>query len=125
MTKDEYQNKYGLADDVAACVASWEQALPPMIARKQIKWFLGGLVSTATLNAEDSRGHGPASRIRVGREVIYRTEELLGWLAGRKGITLLTRALPSRGIARPAPGLPGWVAGQPHPFSRSAEDGHI
>lgn len=93
-----------------------------MIARKQIKWFLGGLVSPATLNAEDSRGHGPARGVRVGREIIYRTEDLLGWLADRKGITLLHRSLPSVGIERPGHEHRGWAAGMRHLSCRRAAD---
>lgn len=125
MTASDYQERYGIDPAVAECIASWEQALPPMIARKQIRWFLGGLVSPATLNAEDSRGRGPANSVRVGRDIVYHTVDLLVWLAQRKGIKILSRHLPKQGIARPGHESQGSAAETRHLFCRRVADGHI
>jgi predicted DNA-binding transcriptional regulator AlpA len=56
--------------------------LPPIIARDHVEKLLGGVISAKTLANLDSIGTGP-KRMRIGRKVAYRTEDLLDWLASR------------------------------------------
>ena len=59
--------------------------LPPLISRDHVETLLGGVISSKTLANLDSLGAGP-KRMRVGRKVVYRTEDLLEWLAQRTTI---------------------------------------
>ncbi len=61
-------------------------SLPPVIARKDVRRFLGGVVSPQTLSNADAAGVGPAVAYRVGRTVIYRTESLAKWVVERFGV---------------------------------------
>ena len=63
--------------------ASLYNSLPPCIARKKVKEFLGGAVSAKTLANWDSLGLGPKNSIKYGRTVIYETMSLLEWLDER------------------------------------------
>ena len=54
--------------------------LPPVIARKDVERFLGGIVTRKTLANADARGAGPDTAYAVGRNVVYRREALLAWL---------------------------------------------
>ena len=56
--------------------------LPPLIARDHIEKMLGGVISAKRLANLDSLGEGP-KRIRIGRKIAYRTEDLLDWLSAR------------------------------------------
>ena len=56
--------------------------LPPIISRDHIEKLLGGVISSKTLANLDSIGAGP-KRIRIGRKVAYKTEDLLEWLSSR------------------------------------------
>lgn len=54
--------------------------LPPMVARKSVEQFLGGVVSTKTLANADAKGEGPEVAYAVGRSIVYRREALVDWL---------------------------------------------
>ena len=56
--------------------------LPPLISRDHVGKILGGIISSKTLANADSLGEGP-KRMRIGRKVVYMTEDLLEWLASR------------------------------------------
>ena len=56
--------------------------LPPIIARAEVGKLLGGVISSKRLANLDSEGKGP-KRMRIGRKVAYKTEDLLDWLAAR------------------------------------------
>jgi len=56
--------------------------LPPFISRDHVEKLLGGIISSKTLANYDSEGTGP-KRMRMGRKVVYLTEDLLEWLASR------------------------------------------
>ncbi|MBF0205046.1 MAG: hypothetical protein HQK67_12255 [Desulfamplus sp.] len=58
--------------------------LPPVIARHQINFYLGGAISPKTLANADSKGQGPSGKFKIGRTVVYPTESLLKWLENRK-----------------------------------------
>lgn len=60
--------------------------LPPVIARKEVSRYLGGMVATQTLSNADSAGIGPEVAYRVGRVVTYRTESLARWIVDRFGV---------------------------------------
>jgi len=62
--------------------------LPPVIARKEVPRFLGGVVSSQTLSNADASGEGPEKAFRLGgKYVVYRTEALVHWLVSHYGIT--------------------------------------
>ena len=61
---------------------SLAEKLPPIISRDHIEKLLGGVVSAKRMANLDSLGHGPR-RLRIGRKVAYKTEDLLEWLEGR------------------------------------------
>ncbi len=54
--------------------------LPPVIARKKVAHYLGGVITPCALANADSRGRGPKGRFNVGRTVCYDTAQLLEWL---------------------------------------------
>jgi len=56
--------------------------LPPLISRDHVETLLGGVISCKTLANLDSLGEGP-KRMRMGRKVVYKTEDLLEWLETR------------------------------------------
>jgi hypothetical protein len=56
--------------------------LPPIIARDHVVKLLGGIISSKYLANLDSLGTGPP-RMRIGRKIAYRTEDLLEWLESR------------------------------------------
>jgi hypothetical protein len=61
------------------------EKLPPVIARSAVETFLGGVISQKHLANLDSLGQGPP-RFRVGRKVVYRTDDLLEWLSERSRV---------------------------------------
>jgi hypothetical protein len=58
------------------------KSLPPLIARDHVERLLGGVISAKRLANLDCLGVGP-KRIRIGRKVAYKTEDLLAWLEER------------------------------------------
>jgi len=68
-------------------VAMLTSALPPVIARKEVIRFLGGLVAPKTLANADDSGDGPDVAYKVGRSVAYRTDSLVAWVVGKFGVT--------------------------------------
>jgi len=54
-----------------------------LVARSQVKQFTGGLYSAGYLANLDSRGEGPAERVRIGQRVAYPVEALVQWLEAR------------------------------------------
>jgi predicted DNA-binding transcriptional regulator AlpA len=61
---------------------SLAEKLAPIISRDHIEEMLGGVVSAKHMANLDSLGEGP-KRLRIGRKVAYRTEDLLEWLEGQ------------------------------------------
>ncbi len=61
--------------------------LPPVIARKHVGLFLGGLVSTESMANYDARREGPKNAMNVGDSVAYYREELVDWLLTRWMVT--------------------------------------
>jgi len=61
--------------------------LPPVIARKHVGTFLGGLVSTESMANYDARREGPKNAMSVGDSVAYYREELVDWLLTRWTVT--------------------------------------
>jgi len=58
------------------------KTLPPVIPRKDIDRYLGGLVSKGYLANLDSQGKGPR-RFVAGRHVAYLRSDLVEWLSRR------------------------------------------
>lgn len=59
-----------------------EQALPPMVARNKIPFYLGGMISKGYMQNLDSEGKGP-KRIKIGKRCGYLREDLIEWLKSR------------------------------------------
>jgi hypothetical protein len=57
-------------------------SLPPIIARDHVEQLLGGVISSKYMANLDSLGSG-CKRMRIGRKIAYRTEDLLEWLESR------------------------------------------
>ena len=58
------------------------EKLPPIISRDHLEKLLGGIISAKRMANLDSLGQGP-KRLRIGRKVAYRTEDLIAWLEAR------------------------------------------
>jgi len=65
--------------------SSLYRTLPPIVARKEIARYLGGIISKGYLANLDSEGQGP-KRIRIGRHVGYLREDLIAWLQARSSV---------------------------------------
>ena len=65
-----------------ADLAELLKTLPPVIPRKDIDRYLGGLVSKGYLANLDSQGLGPR-KFRCGRNVGYLRADLVEWLTRR------------------------------------------
>ena len=61
------------------------EKLPPIISRDHVERFLGGVISPKRLANLDCLGEGP-KRMRIGRKVAYRTDDLLEWLDSRSNL---------------------------------------
>jgi len=111
----------GLTEDQITLVRDWEQKLPPMIARKEVAWFLGGIITTGCLAKEDSRGKGPQGRVAIGSCVAYPTRNLLVWLVQSRGMEKLKSVgdfLPGRERRL----SPAFRADSPRAVSRRGQD---
>jgi hypothetical protein len=64
-------------------ISTYSAALPPFIARQEVRWFLGGIIAVNTLAKADSDGRGPKGAVRVSGRVVYPTADLLSWLCDR------------------------------------------
>lgn len=77
--------------------------LPPVIARHDVGFFLGGVVAPHTLNCDDCRGKGPRARILLGdgarKVVAYPTAFLLEYLE-RRGVSMVEQFVSVRDVAR-------------------------
>ena len=54
--------------------------LPPVIARKRVYDYFGGVVTPKALANADYKGVGPRVKWEVGRNVCYPTPYLLEWM---------------------------------------------
>ena len=81
--------EYDLSPDESGFILYLLENLPPIIARKSVESFFGGLISAKTLSNADSAGFGPEAAFKIGPNVAYRTDFLLRWLVERSGISQL------------------------------------
>lgn len=75
-----------LTEEQLEFIESLLTELPPVIARKQIDKFLGGVVAAQTLANADGQGEGPEIAYKVGRSIVYKTEPLLRWIVLHLGV---------------------------------------
>lgn len=61
--------------------------LPPVIARRHVGTFLGGLISSESMANYDARREGPKNAMSIGDSVAYYREELVDWLLSRWIVT--------------------------------------
>ena len=87
-----------LAAETEQIIDEWCEKLPPVLSRKKLDWFLGGIVSRKHIANMDSAGDGPATRFLVGRETMYPTRDLLVWLAETRGLKRLTGLRSLEGV---------------------------
>jgi len=80
-----------LTDEEREFVQSLAEQLPPVIARKKVSRFLGGIVAPQTLSNADYKDEGPEVAYMVGRSVAYFTIPLLEWIVKNLGVTKLER----------------------------------
>jgi len=55
----------------------------PLVARSKVAEFSGGLLNPRTLANHDSAGTGPEGKIKIGRLIAYRKEDLVRWIEAR------------------------------------------
>jgi len=77
---------FALNQEERSLIEAWENNLPPIIARKHVDYFTGGILTRSRLAEADCRGEGPADPIRIGRCVSYWTRHLLAWLVKTRGV---------------------------------------
>ncbi len=82
---------FDLSNEERQLILFWEKQLPPVIARKEVSWFLGGIVSRASLRDHDCKGTGPIEPLQIGKCVAYHTRYLLAWLLETRGFTSLRK----------------------------------
>lgn len=68
----------------------------PIVARKAVSQFSGGIVSPKTLANLDCQGAGPQGGFMVGNQVVYPVESLCQWIKDR--ITLKRGRKPGQKI---------------------------
>lgn len=61
-------------------LAEYLPKLPPMIARKGVKYFTGGAVSSKRLANDDCLGRGPVVREVIAGSIVYPTVFFLAYL---------------------------------------------
>lgn len=69
-----------LTEDFRLLKEAWPSAL---VARDQVERFSGGIITSKYIRNLDSRGMGPAERIRTGRKISYNVDILISWLKDR------------------------------------------
>ena len=62
--------------------------LPPMIARKEVKYYTGGAISPKSVSNDDYLGNGPRVRMKMGDAVVYPTPFFLAYLE-EKGVKII------------------------------------
>jgi hypothetical protein len=55
----------------------------PVVARKRISEFSGGVLSQKTMANFDSNGEGPEGRFLLVNQTVYPVESLVAWLKTR------------------------------------------
>jgi len=75
------------AATVQVDLAELLKTLPPMIARKDIDRYLGGIISKGYLANLDSKGAGPP-KVKIGKNIGYLRRHLVEWLAARGGVNM-------------------------------------
>lgn len=54
-----------------------------IVARQKMSEFTGGLISAGHMANLDKQGLGPDRRLRIGRKVAYRVDDLIKWLESK------------------------------------------
>ena len=66
-----------------AMIKRWPSAL---VAREKVGEFSGGVLHPRTMANADSLGEGPPGRMKMGRKIFYRAEDLADWIEQRTEI---------------------------------------
>ena len=73
--------------------------LPPMIARKEVKYFTGGAISPKSVSNDDYLGNGPKFRMKMGDAVVYPTAFFLAYLEAEAGFRAAGQPFGGKGPA--------------------------
>jgi hypothetical protein len=69
--------------DFSELAKTWKR---PFVKRKDVGEFSGGILHPRTMANLDSKGEGPAGRIRLGGKVAYPVKSLISWMEKRDKI---------------------------------------
>ncbi len=72
--------------DLPPFIQEIQTRLPELVDRKTASRVCGGAVSPRTLANFDSAGKGPATRLRMGKIVMYPRAAFVEWLAQRSTV---------------------------------------
>lgn len=72
-----------MQNDLSILRALAEKWPSPFVSREEVGRFSGGILHPRTMANLDCLGKGPAGRVRVGRKVAYRVDDLVKWLEER------------------------------------------
>lgn len=65
--------------DFSSLASKWPSSF---VSREKVGEFSGGIINPRTLANLDAKKLGP-KRVRIGRKIAYRVEDLCDWLASR------------------------------------------
>jgi len=81
-----------MTSEIEKCIESMAERWPsPVVARKAIGQFSGGILSAKTLANEDCSGTGPDGKFLLMNQVCYPVENLVAWLKSRAANSWKTR----------------------------------
>ncbi len=66
----------------AVDLSELRRTLPPVVARKKIDYYLGGIISKSYLANLDCYNEGPP-KVKIGKNVGYLRDPLVDWLESR------------------------------------------
>ncbi len=67
----------------------------PVVARRSVSVFTGGLYSTKFLANEDCKGSGPKGGFTVGGSKAYSVESFIAWMKNRASVSWASRRKPA------------------------------
>ena len=82
MSKTINVNKQKPAD-FSSLAESWPSSY---VSRNEIERFSGGAIRAKTISNLDSKGAGIPGRIRCGRKIIYKVENVIRYLESRSAL---------------------------------------
>lgn len=75
-------------DPKLTTLAPFLDKLPLIIARKEVKFFTGGMISSKKVSNDDALNKGPKVRVKIGSAVGYPAAFFLEYLE-RQGVSII------------------------------------